>query len=459
VQVNPFRLGLTGFALAVGLGIVVIAWFEATAWKQVADLRGKLDSAHVDSFHLAAHLEANLREMNDRFLALNGRTDPNARADFDREQAALRSWLDRTRPALGTERERQLVRQISEALGLYFNRVGALFLQTSERAPAFEPAARAEWVDRESAPLLDLISHLGEAQHASLDLFLGQSQRAVAVLERLLVFSSVLLIVMGVALAGLIYRGMIAPLQLQLTQSQAIIQRQEKLASLGALAAGIAHEIRNPLTAIKARLFTQQESLRSGTPEQEDNRFISDEISRLDLIIKDFLRFARPSEPKLAPIRATAPLREIVALLGAELARNQIELRTEFLADPQIQADLPQFKQVLINLVNNAAEAIGSSGAITLRTRTLPGRRRRHESALVALEVQDTGKGIQPEARQRLFDPFFTTKEAGTGLGLSIAARIVEKHGGRLEYESEPNRGTTFRVLMPIALNDSLKRR
>ena len=448
---TPFRLGLTGFAVAVGLGMVVIAWFEATAWKQVADLRGKLDAVHVDSFHIADHLEAKVRELNDLLLTHDPHAAAAARAHCDREHAALRSRLDRIKPALGTEHERRLVAQFEEALAHYFNRAGALLQPTSEPAPALHSAARAEWVDRESAPLLDVSSRLRQAQHVSLDLFLSQSQHAVAVLDRLLALSSVLLMVMGVALAVLVYRGMIAPLQLQLTKSQAIIQRQEKLASLGVLAAGIAHEIRNPLTAIKARLFTQQELLRPGTPEQEDNQFISDEISRLDRIIKDFLLFARPSEPKLAFIRATAPLREIVGLLGPELARKRLELKTEFLADPQIQADSQQLKQVLLNLVNNAAEAIGSAGVITLRTRTVPGSRLRREGALVALEVEDTGKGIPPEVRPRLFDPFFTTKEAGTGLGLSIATRIVEKHGGRLEYETELSRGATFRVLLPIA--------
>jgi len=276
------------------------------------------------------------------------------------------------------------------------------------------------------------------------------TQADIADLHRILTWSSVVLLVMGAALAVLVYLGLLRPLQESLRQSQLIIERQEKLSSLGILAAGIAHEIRNPLTSIKVRLFTQQQLLKQGTEEYDDNVFLTDEITRLEHIVKDFLAFARPGDPEFVSTRATQPMRELVPLLQPELRKSNIVLKEEYLADPQVKADPSQLKQVIINLVKNAADAIGRDGTVTLRTRTETHGRGPLAFTRVVLEVQDTGPGIPAEIQKRLFDPFFTTKASGTGLGLSIAARIVEKHGGRLDYLTQLNRGTTFRLVLPI---------
>jgi signal transduction histidine kinase len=280
---------------------------------------------------------------------------------------------------------------------------------------------------------------------------LTEARQALGELRILLVGSSGLLILLSFVVAVVGYRELIAPLRVKLIEARALVERQEKLAALGALAAGVAHEIRNPLTAIKARLFTQRKLLAEHPEAREDNRFIGDEISRLDGIIKDFLLFARPTEPRREVFKATAPFRELADLFQPELAKNDIELRCEFLADPRLEADPQQLKQVLINLLKNAAESVGQHGAITLRTRTKAARRGARTLHVAVLEIEDTGPGIPPEVQKRLFDPFFTTKETGTGLGLSIAARILEKHGGALEYQTQAGRGTVFSVILPIA--------
>jgi len=142
-------------------------------------------------------------------------------------------------------------------------------------------------------------------------------------------------------------------------------------------------------------------------------------------------------------------LQDVHALLNSQLDKASIRLTVEEADDLWVNADSQQLKQVLINLVQNAAESIGRRGTITLRAladrMTLSGVARQ----VICLEVADSGKGIPPDVQQRLFDPFFTTKEGGTGLGLPIAARIVEKHGGELRYQTQLNRGTTFRVVLP----------
>jgi len=232
--------------------------------------------------------------------------------------------------------------------------------------------------------------------------------------------------------------------------SQSELQESRKLASLAVVAAGVAHEIRNPLTAIKARLYTHQKRFAAGSSEAEDIVFISEEIGRLERIVREFLQFARPGDPLLAPVSPAEMLGEVRELLAPELAKSSIHLTVADVVATPIHADRQQIKQVLINLVHNAAESIGHDGRITLRARQrrvgLGGRAR----DVVTLEVRDTGPGIPPDVQARLFDPFFTTKPSGTGLGLSIAARIVEKHGGALRFSTSA-KGAAFRLLLPIA--------
>jgi signal transduction histidine kinase len=129
----------------------------------------------------------------------------------------------------------------------------------------------------------------------------------------------------------------------------------------------------------------------------------------------------------------------------------------EFGPDLHIRADSGYLKQVLINLVRNAAEAIDGAGTVTLRTRAARARLGGRETEAVILEVADDGKGIPPEVEMRLFDPFFSTKETGTGLGLPIAARLVERHGGMLQYQTRPGHGTTFGVVLPREVNDTAR--
>jgi signal transduction histidine kinase len=269
------------------------------------------------------------------------------------------------------------------------------------------------------------------------------------------VASLLLNLVLGALVAVRVYREWIAPMRRQLIASRAMAERQEKLSSLGVLAAGIAHEIRNPLTSIKARLFAQHKLLPADSPAREDNAVIRDEIGRLEHIVMDFLAFARPTEPVLTELAASAPLEEIATLVRPELERSDIAVNVEVREDSRLRADPQQLKQILLNLVRNAAESIGRDGRITLRAGRRRLRQRGRWMPYAALEVSDTGKGIPPEIQKRLFDPFFTTKQNGTGLGLSITARLVAQQGGLLEYQTELNCGTTFCILLPCVTQAS----
>ncbi len=181
----------------------------------------------------------------------------------------------------------------------------------------------------------------------------------------------------------------------------------------------------------------------------EDAHIISEELNRLDRIVKDFLQFARPADPELVRVPAERVLEEVRDFMKLPLEQAAIDLKLEVAEPAWILADTYQLKQVLINLVQNAADAIGQNGTVRLRARSDRQRLGDAETAVVILEVADTGSGIPPAVQERLFDPFFTTKETGTGLGLSIAAGIVQKHGGAIQYQTEVNHGTTFGIILP----------
>jgi len=289
------------------------------------------------------------------------------------------------------------------------------------------------------------------AERAGSNEFVEDSYAALGVLQQLLTALVALVLIFGFTATSLIYRVKIAPLRAQLVESRAIIERQEKLASLGTLAAGVAHEIRNPLTAINVRLHSLKRTLVRGSSEHEDATVIDQEIQRLDRIVRDFLHFARPAEPRPVTITAGSLFSRVQGLLGSQLEKASIRLNLAPSPALWIRVDPQQIEQVLINLIQNAAESIGGEGTITLRARSTLIPRAARATPGIILEVIDTGKGISLKVQERLFDPFFTTKQAGTGLGLSIAARIVEKHGGVLQYQTEVDRGTTFGIVLPRA--------
>lgn len=263
--------------------------------------------------------------------------------------------------------------------------------------------------------------------------FLRETDAGLVRLQWFLFVSMSGLLFCGVTVLVLAYRRMVNSLHSSLAESRTLIERQEKLASLGVFAAGIAHEIRNPITAIKVRLFTLKTSYRPDASEHEDLEVIESEINRLERIVQEFLRFARPAEPDLLTMPIDPFLREVYSLLTPELAKRSVRFELDLQANESVQIDPEKMKQVLLNFIQNAADSIEHDGTVTLRSRT--DRQTLGDRMLdaVVVEISDTGRGMPIEVQRRLFDPFFTTKEKGTGLGLPIAARIVEKHGGLIQ--------------------------
>jgi signal transduction histidine kinase len=431
-------------------------WAVQQSWARFSSLEHRLTTGLVESFRLAEDFQARLQRLDNTLLRFAARREPASLAEFQQASHALDQWLNQHDPQtnsasnLSTEQERRLFRQINAAFDDYLEAANHVLANREPAVVATQAFAQLAQFEQQSQRLLTLGGQLADAHRRAEESFLGEANRALGVLRGLMITAIIVMIVLVGALGAVVYRDLIAPLRTRLVQSEDLLERQEKLVTLGTLAAGIAHEIRNPLTSIKARLYTLGKNIKGNPAGLADAGVIGDEIARLERIVQDVLSFARPSEPRRVVARADAPLVEVHALMAGSLATSGVLLVLEPADAIHVSMDVTLIKQVLINLVRNAAEAMEGGGTVTLRVRTDRLALQGEACAVAILEVADTGKGIPPEIQKRLFDPFFTTKEAGTGLGLSIAMRIVEKNGGLLQYHTHVGRGTTFGIVLPV---------
>jgi hypothetical protein len=276
----------------------------------------------------------------------------------------------------------------------------------------------------------------------------------------------------------------------RLQQTQMELIRSEKLASIGRFAAGVAHEVGNPLGAILGYTSILQKDLHDGSEAHEYLRRIEVEIQRINKIIRELLDFSRPSVVEIKEVDLNRVIENCLSLLSFQKSFKNVEPSLRLKKDlPRVEVDEAQIQQVFVNLIINAVDAMPDGGTLTVWTedyilQKIPklgrdgARRRKDDPAdsdythlrrsqrapsgssvfrmggrVVCASITDTGTGIRPEDLQRIFDPFFTTKDPnrGTGLGLSISIKILESFGGSIEVESEVGQGSTFRVLLPVS--------
>jgi two-component system NtrC family sensor kinase len=237
--------------------------------------------------------------------------------------------------------------------------------------------------------------------------------------------------------------------ELKATQSQLL--HSEKLAAVGALAATVAHEINNPLTGVYTYIRLMERKIAQGQYGSEEiEKFkgyldtMRREVERTTAIVQNLLDFTRPKDPVRKAMNLVKVMEESLALISNKLKLANIEVVKLLNPLPEIQADPAHMKQVCLNLLINACEAMEEGGTLTIRSDYRP------DTNIVTISVRDTGVGIEEKDRARIFDPFFSTKKKGTGLGLSVVNGIVTRHSGKVEIDSTPGKGTDFRVILPV---------
>jgi two-component system, NtrC family, sensor histidine kinase HydH len=228
----------------------------------------------------------------------------------------------------------------------------------------------------------------------------------------------------------------------ELRESQDQLRRAERLSALGEIAAGLAHELRNPLAAVKGALDILTSRARPGTPEAEFSGLGTKELARLDGLLTDFLTYARPRAPELREAELRPIIEHVVALLRPDAERAQVSVVAASLSASSVLIDAEQMEQVLFNVLLNAVQASPRGSCVWLREH--------HDGRRVLIDVIDEGPGIPDELLPRIFDPFVTTKRQGTGLGLAVSSRIVAAHSGTIEAQGAEPRGTRVRLSLPL---------
>jgi two-component system, sporulation sensor kinase E len=228
-------------------------------------------------------------------------------------------------------------------------------------------------------------------------------------------------------------------------EMQEQLRKSDRLNIVGELAAGIAHEIRNPMTALKGFIQLLEPSIKAQHSLYYD--VITSELARIDSIINEFLILAKPQEIKFLEKDVCQIMKETVELLSAQAVLFNVQFETHYENNlPLVYCEPNQLKKVFINLIKNAIEVMSDGGKITVSIKSV-------DDQYLQISIQDEGIGIPKDKIRRLGEPFYTTKEKGTGLGLMVSYRIIEEHNGQIQIESEEGIGTTFHLILPIRTN------
>lgn len=418
--------------------------------RDASDKLRQLAHVELEAATLARQFRAAIDDLHGALLRIGTDASEDSIAVIQQRRQKLSTWLDTRLAATdGSANERSIVQKIAAETRSYFVKLDALRVRTNDFSSPLDHDTVVMF-DDDANRLQSTADDFAAAHDEELRGLLQASLNSLRWMRNL-VFAclGLLLAAIGVVVA-LLYGEVVRPLREQLVDTELLLAKREKLAALGTLAAGVAHEIRNPLTAIKARLYTLR---RAPTADEgkEDVQAIASEVDRLERIVRDVLGYARPADAMPGQVELSAWLREFAAFIRPELTAARIEVAVAAVVTAAVEVDANQLRQVMLNLVRNAQESLeGRPGRIELALHRERASKRGKPSEVAVLSVTDNGPGIPEAIQSRLFDPFFTTKPTGTGLGLSIVARLVENQGGEIKFQSAPGTGTRFVVRLPI---------
>ena len=446
---SAFRLRIAGLGLLLALAAAGGTALALSSERAASRTIGRLADVELESAKLARQFRAAVDELHSALLRIG--SDPADDSAFAVAQGRQRltQWLAQRDAAEHDEQEQRVLRQLAVELRSYYRKLDAVAARAGGYATPLDRAEITSFDDM-AVRLQSLADDFDAIHDAKETELLQSSLRAVHRLRNLVFGGAASLLVLSGLLGVSLYRDVVRPLRVQLVARDELLARREKLAALGTLAAGVAHEIRNPLTAIKARLYTLRRA--ASAPAMEDDvQALTDEIDRLEGIVREVLGYARPAEPSLSEVDLAVLLREFSAFVEPALKAADVRLDVEVARPLTVQVDSGQLRQAIFNLVRNAQEALaGRPGRIQLTAFRENSTLRGQPAAVAVISVVDNGPGIPAAVQPRLFDPFFTTKRSGTGLGLSIVARFVEAHDGEIVFQTAPGAGTRFSLRLPV---------
>jgi signal transduction histidine kinase len=254
----------------------------------------------------------------------------------------------------------------------------------------------------------------------------------------------------GLAIENAILYRNLEKVNQELKEAQSLLVQREKMAALGELSAAIAHEIKNPLVSVGGFARRLYRSIPNGAPEKRYAQTIVEEVARLERILNDTQSYTHNESIFFREWDLREILEESLSMVSEGLHTGEIQIVKQFAQEiPRVNGDDQQLKQVFFNLLTNARQAMGDKGTIFLRVYPFL----KNGTCFVRVEVEDTGKGIDPENLPNIFNPFYTTKEARLGLGLPIVHRIVTSHKGQIEVDNHPGKGVTFIITLPVEVN------
>lgn len=427
---------LAGFVGMIIL-LILVGYLSSMATKSLQKVPQAIMKENVSSLKAAEELEIAL--LNQRGLVSSYFLDNNISwlRTLEERKKDVDAWFKRAQEAALTERERKILQDILTLYKAYDN-------QRDRAVRLYQTGNSAEAT---RILLHDMKNSLDSLYQRCEDLILANEEliaKAEAVSKREAFGMSILIWLVIVVMLCL---GLIMGFFISRKISEQLI-RSVKMATLGQLSANIAHEIRNPLTSIKMRLYSLEEELENDHTAREDINVISEEINRMERTVKDFLDFARLPQPNLQKCDINQILEGTISLLypRANLYNIQIQKRLDTLPF-ELEVDKEQMRQGFLNIMLNSIEAMPNGGALEI---TSTKNKNKKLKDVLEIKIKDTGSGISPEFKKKLFEPFFTTKTEGTGLGLFIASRIIQLHKGTIEVESRLGEGTTMTVELPI---------